>query len=122
MGDDFARSRCSTSTPGECWDTAVGRGLTGQDVVRSLERLRFDRGLPERIYCDNGTESVSAAMDLSAYTHGVILDLSRRGKPTGNTAIESFNGRFRLACLNVDWFQSMEDAGNEDGDLATGLP
>jgi putative transposase len=38
----------------ECLDIAVGRGLTGHDVVATLERLRFDRGLPQRIYCDNG--------------------------------------------------------------------
>jgi putative transposase len=37
----------------ECLEIAVGRGLTGQDVVATLERLRFDRGLPQRIYCDN---------------------------------------------------------------------
>ncbi len=37
----------------QCLDIAVGRGLTGQDVVTTLERLRFDRGLPQRIYCDN---------------------------------------------------------------------
>ena len=94
----------------ECLDLAVGRSLTGQDVVRALERLRFDRGLPERIYCDNGPEFVSAAMDLWAYTNGVILDFSRRGKPTDNAAIESFNGRFRSECLNVHWFYSLEDA------------
>ena len=70
-------------------------------VVATLERLRFERGLPQRIYCDNGTEFVSAAMDLWAYTNGVILDFSRRGKPTDNAAIESFNGRFREECLNV---------------------
>ena len=40
----------------------------------------------------------------------VILDFSRRGKPTDNAAIESFNGRFREECLNVHWFQSLEDA------------
>jgi len=40
-----------------------------------------------------GSEFVSAAMDLWAYTHGVILDFSRRGKPTDNAVIESFNGR-----------------------------
>lgn len=57
-----------------------------------LERLRFDRGLPQRIYCDSGTEFVSAAMDLWAYTNGVALDFGRRGKPTDNAAIESFNG------------------------------
>jgi putative transposase len=33
-------------------------------------------------------------MDLWAYTNGVILDFSRRGKPTDNATIESFNGRF----------------------------
>jgi putative transposase len=38
----------------ECLELEVGRSLTGQDVVRTLERLRFDRGLPQRIYCDNG--------------------------------------------------------------------
>ena len=42
-------------------------------------------------------------MNLSAYTHGVILDLSRRGKPTANAAIKSFNRRSRLECLNVHW-------------------
>src|SRR5687767_16038294 len=67
-------------------------------------------GLPQRIYGDNGTEFVSAAMDLWAYTTGVILDFSRRGKPTDNAAIESFNGRFREECLNVHWFASIEDA------------
>jgi putative transposase len=73
----------------------IGQGLSGRDVVASLERLRFERGLPQRVYCDNGTEFVSAAMDLRAYTNGVILDFSRRGKPTDNATIESFNGRFR---------------------------
>lgn len=88
----------------------VGRGLTGHDVVATLERLRFDRGLPQRIYCDNGSEFVGAAMDLWAYTNGVVLDFSRRGKPTDNAAIESFNGRVRDECLNVHWFASLEDA------------
>jgi len=49
-------------------------------------------------------------MDLWAYTNGVILDFSRRGKPTDNATIESFNGRFREECLNVHWFASMDDA------------
>ena len=34
----------------------------------------------------------------------------RPGKPTDNTFIESFNGRFRQECLNENWFLSLEDA------------
>jgi len=49
-------------------------------------------------------------MDMWAYTNGVLLDFSRRGKPTDNAAIESFNGRFREECLNVHWFASVDDA------------
>ncbi|HTK72553.1 MAG TPA: DDE-type integrase/transposase/recombinase [Croceibacterium sp.] len=37
----------------ECLAIDVGHGLSGRDVVATLERLRFERGLPQRIYCDN---------------------------------------------------------------------
>lgn len=40
----------------------------------------------------------------------VRIDFNRRGKPTGNAFIESFNGRFREECLNAHWFSSLEDA------------
>jgi putative transposase len=72
--------------------------------------LRYSRGVPKRIYCDNGSEFVSGQMDLWAYANGVKLDFSRRGKPTDNAIIESFNGRFREECLNAHWFLSKEDA------------
>ena len=49
----------------ECLAIDIGQGLGGHDVAATLERLRFQRGVPQRIYCDNGTEFVSAAMDLS---------------------------------------------------------
>ena len=64
----------------ECLAIDVGRALGGHDVARTLERLRFERGVPQRIYCDNGTEFVSAAMDLWAYANGVALDFSRHGE------------------------------------------
>ena len=94
----------------ECLAIDVGHGLSGRDVVATRERWPFERGLPRRSYCDNGTEFVSAAMDLWAYTNAVILDFSRRGKPTDNAAIESFNGRLREECLNMHWVESVEDA------------
>ena len=94
------------------WDLRdwTGKSLAGRYVVATPERLRFDRGLPQRIYCDNGSEFVGAAMAL-AYTNKVILDFSRRGKPTDNAAIESFNGRFRDECLNGSDASSVDVRG-----------
>ena len=40
----------------------------------------------------------------------MTLDFSRPGKPTDNAYVESFNGRLRDECLNVNWFLSLEDA------------
>jgi putative transposase len=48
----------------ECLAIDARHGLSGRDVVATLERLRHERGLPQRIYCDNGPKFVSAAMDL----------------------------------------------------------
>lgn len=47
----------------ECLEIEVGQNLNAQNVVRVLERLKYDRGLPGRMYCDNGSEFVSALME-----------------------------------------------------------
>jgi len=49
-------------------------------------------------------------MDLWAYHHGVRIDFSRPGKPTDNGFVESFNGSLRDECLNVHWFETLEEA------------
>lgn len=54
-------------------------------------------------------------MDLWAYTNQVKMDFSRRGKPTDNAIVESFNGRFREECLNAHWFESLADASEKIG-------
>lgn len=94
----------------ECLAIEVGYSLKAENVVQVLERLKCERGVPQRIYCDNGSEFVSGLTDHWAYTNGVSLDFSRRGKPVDNAVIESFNGRFREECLNTHWFESIDDA------------
>lgn len=92
--------------------TEIGIGLCYKslDVVESLEKAIQVYGKPKAIRLDNGPEFVAKALDLWAYSHGVILDFSRPGKPTDNAYIESFNSRFRQECLNQHWFLSLEDA------------
>lgn len=49
-------------------------------------------------------------MDLWAYHHGVVMELSRPGRPTDTAHIDSFSGTFRDECLNLHWFSSGADA------------
>jgi Integrase core domain len=50
-----------------------------------------------------------------AYRHGVYLDFIRSGRPTENGYIESFNGRLRDQCLNVQVFLTGADARDQLG-------
>jgi putative transposase len=81
-----------------------------EDVVLTLEKVCGLIGYPKTIRVDQGSEFISRDLDLWAYTHDVILDFSRPGKPTDNAYIEAFNGRFRIECLNAHWFLTLDDA------------
>jgi len=73
-------------------------------------RCPWERPLPKAITVDHGTEFTSKSLDEWAWNNGVKLDFIRPGKPTENAFIESFNGRLRDECLNVNEFVSIEDA------------
>ena len=88
----------------------VGRSLRGEHVVEICNQLVAQRHAPKRVFVDNGSEFSGRLLDLWAYHHGVRLDFSRPGKPTDNCFIETFNGSLRDECLNVHWFESLEDA------------
>lgn len=87
-------------------DTSIG----GEHVVRMLDQIAEDRGLPKYITIDNGPEFRSKALDKWAYENQVILDFIRPGKPVDNCFVESFNSRFRAECLNSHYFDSISEA------------
>ncbi len=94
----------------ECLGIEVGFSLRAEDVVTALNYLEYDRGLPNLISCDNGSEFSGGMMGQWAYSNQVEIDFNRRGKPTDNAIVESFNGRFREERLNTHWFDSINDA------------
>jgi putative transposase len=88
----------------------VDTSLPALRVVRVLEKLRLERGLPERIVIDHGTEFTSKALDQWAYEHNLKLHFITPGRPMENGYIESFHGKFREECLNEHWFLTLDDA------------
>jgi putative transposase len=90
--------------------TYADRSQTGEKVAEQLQRLIELRGAPESITSDNGSEFTGKAMDFWAHQAGVKLNFIRPGKPTENGHIESFNGRLRDECLNVEIFLDLADA------------
>ena len=98
--DDFSR---------ECLTLVVDTSLGGVRVVRELERLGLERGTPQIIVSDNGTELTSVAV-LRWAIDRVAWHYIQPGKPVQNAFIESFNSRLRDECLNEHVFVSLNEA------------
>ena len=94
----------------ECPAIEVDTSITGQRVVRVLDRLRETHGLPQALVLDNGPEFTSKALAAWAKDSGVRLHFIAPGRPTENGYIESFNGKFRDECLDRHWFQDLADS------------
>jgi putative transposase len=94
----------------ECLALEVDTSLSGERVVRVLERLRETRGVPQVIQTDNGPEFTGHRLDAWAYKNKVKLFFIEPGKPVQNAHIESFNGKLRNECLNSEWFTSLREA------------
>jgi putative transposase len=99
--DDYSR---------ECVLNIVDFSISGQHLARALDQLAHTRGLPEKLVTDNGPEFTSKAMFLWSQRSGVKLHFIQPGKPTQNAFVESYNGKFRDACLNQHWFVTIADA------------
>jgi putative transposase len=84
--------------------------LTGDSVVSVLQQAFVEGRKPLSITVDHGTEFTSKALDSWAWNNAVALDFTRPGKPTDNALCESFNGRLRDECLNVNEFVSIAHA------------
>ncbi|WP_257884147.1 IS3 family transposase [Sulfitobacter sp. CW3] len=84
--------------------------LSGQRVVRELDRIIAERGMPKTIVSDNGTEFTSMAILKWVQETGVNWHYIASGKPQQNGFIESFNGKLRVECLNETLFGTLGDA------------
>lgn len=99
--DDFSR---------ECLTLIADTSLSGVRVTRELNSLIQQRGRPNTIVSDNGTEFTSMAILKWCQETNVEWHYIQPGKPMQNGFVESFNGSFRDECLNETLFSSLSQA------------
>ncbi|TGQ97708.1 integrase core domain-containing protein, partial [Mesorhizobium sp. M4B.F.Ca.ET.200.01.1.1] len=99
--DDFTK---------EAVDIVVDHGVSGLYVARAMKRAARFSDCSKAVRTDQGSELTSRALDLWTYENGVTTKLIQAGKPTQNAYIESFNGKFRDACLYEHWFTTLAHA------------
>ena len=81
----------------------VERSITADKLTGELDRIAADRGYPAALRADNGPELTCTAM--SDWAAGRVgLAFIPPSEPWRNGHIESFNGRVRDECLNINVF------------------
>jgi putative transposase len=78
-------------------------------LIRVLERLKEERGLPEMIRVDNGPEFISTKLDMYCKENKVALVFIQPGEPTQNAYIERCNGSIRRELLNAYIFKTLPE-------------
>ena len=94
----------------ECLALVADTSLSGRRVARELDEIIRERGRPQTIVSDNGTEYTSNAILEWADDTGVGWHYIAPGKPQQNGFNESFNGRLRDELLNETLFRSLPHA------------
>lgn len=94
----------------ECLAAIADTSISGRRVARELEATVANRGKPELIVSDHGTEFTSNAMLEWTLKAGVAWHFIAPGKPQQNGICEAFNARMRDELLNETLFFSLGQA------------
>lgn len=84
-------------------------------LSETLDQIIQMRGQPTYIRCDNGPEFISEHLKAWAEDKNIELRFIQPGKPTQNGIIERLNGTLRSECLNLHWFQSLDELNERLG-------
>ena len=94
----------------ECLAMDVARRMSYRDVMDRLAELFIDRGVPECLRSDNGSEFTAQAIRDWLKALGVRTLYIEPGSPWENGYVESFNGKFRDELLNREVFETLREA------------
>ncbi len=94
----------------ECLAVEVGVSMTSEKVRSVLQRVCREKGFPEMIRSDNGSEFIAEAVNKWLTANEIKPLFIEPGKPWQNGKGESFNGKLRDECLSREWFSSVKEA------------
>jgi putative transposase len=94
----------------ECLAIDVGRKLTHDHVMDRLSQLFVERGVPDYLRSDNGSEFTAEAIRSWLGRIGVKTLYIEPGSPWENGYGESFNGRFRDEFLDRELVDTVLEA------------
>ena len=86
----------------------VGLSFPSDRVIRTLNYLEEEIGLPKAIRVDNGPEFTSIKFQNWCNDKGIEIKYIQPGSPSQNAYIESFNRYFREDILDAYWFENLE--------------
>jgi putative transposase len=118
---DFIQDRCANGQKlklltvidewsRECLAIEVQGRLTANGVIDVLRKLIEHYGPPCCLRSDNGPEFIAQAVKTWLSQSGVQTAYIDPGKPWQNGTNESFNGKLRDECLNLEWFRHRLEA------------
>jgi putative transposase len=87
----------------------IDTSLPARRLIRILQKLIEERGVPANIRCDNGPEFISLLLEQWCNDHKITIQFIQPGKPTQNAYVERKNGSMRRELLNVHLFYSLSE-------------
>jgi transposase InsO family protein len=94
----------------ECLKIHINRQVKAVDVIYELSELFVERGAPDYLRSDNGSEFTAGLVRQWLGRLGVKTLFIEPGSPWENGYIESFNGKMRDELLNGEIFDTILEA------------
>lgn len=91
----------------EALDIIVDTSITAAKVVRTLDQLKNERGVPKAIRVDNGPEMTASVFSEWCSENKVRINYIQPGKPNQNAYIERFNRSYREEVLDPHIFSTL---------------
>jgi putative transposase len=87
----------------------VDTSLSAKRIIRTLDKIIAERGIPRTIRTDNGPEFTSNDFAFWCNEKGIEIQFIQPGKPMQNGYIERFNRLYREAVLDAYLFFELDE-------------